>query len=62
MAIIDSDVAPIITPATAPGGPSGFAIFRTDPNETRTIFDGVTAGIFTYKIHPIREFPGSTLP
>jgi len=23
---------------------------------------GVTAGIFTYKIHPIRKFPGSTLP
>ena len=65
MALIASGVAPIITPVTAPGGPSGFAIFRTDPDETRRILDGdpaVTAGIFTYEIHPLRGFPGSTLP
>ncbi|MCU1360385.1 MAG: Activator of Hsp90 ATPase 1 family protein [Ilumatobacteraceae bacterium] len=65
MALIASGVAPIITPVTAPGGPSGFAIFRTDPDETRAIMDGdpgVAAGIFTYELHPVRGFPGSTLP
>ena len=37
-------------------------LLPTDPDQTRTIFDGVTAGIFTFEIHPIRKFPGSTLP
>jgi hypothetical protein len=65
IALIASGVAPIITPVTASGGPCGFAIFRTDPDETRTLMDqdpGVCAGIFTYEIHTVRGFPGSTLP
>jgi len=59
-----SGAASVITPVTHPGGPSGFAIFQTDPDETRTIMDGdpgIVAGIFTYEIHPVRGFPGSAL-
>jgi hypothetical protein len=65
MALISAGVAPIITPVTSPEGPSGFAVFTTDPDETRAILDGdpgVIAGIFTYEIHPVRGFPGSALP
>ena len=65
MGLITAGIAPVIAPATAAGGPSGFAIFTTTPDETRTIMDadpGVAAGIFTYEIHPVRGFPGSTLP
>jgi uncharacterized protein YndB with AHSA1/START domain len=65
MALISAGIAPIITPVTSPGGPSGFAIFTTDPHATREILDGdpgVVAGIFTYEIHPVRGFPGSALP
>ena len=65
MALITAGIAPVITPVTTPDGPSGFAIFTTDPDETRTIMDadpGVIAGIFTYELHPVRGFPGATLP
>jgi uncharacterized protein YndB with AHSA1/START domain len=65
MALIATGIAPVITPVTAPDGPSGFAIFTTDLAETRRILDadpGVMAGIFTYEVHPVRGFPGSTLP
>jgi len=65
IALIAAGLAPIITPVTAPDGPSGFAVFSTDPDETRRIMDadpGVIAGVFTYEIHPVRGFPGATLP
>jgi uncharacterized protein YndB with AHSA1/START domain len=65
MALIDAGLAPVIAPVTIPGGPSGYAIFATGPDETRTIMDGdpgVIAGIFTYEVHPLRGFPGATLP
>jgi uncharacterized protein YndB with AHSA1/START domain len=64
MALMATGTAPIITPVTQPGGPSGYAIFRTNADDTRTIMDadpGVAAGIFTYEIHTVRGFPGSTL-
>jgi uncharacterized protein YndB with AHSA1/START domain len=65
MALVAEGIAPIITPTAGGTGPSGFAIFTTDPDETRAIMDAdpaVAAGIFTYEIHPVRGFPGSTLP
>ncbi len=65
MALVSAGIAPIITPVTSAEGPSGFGIFTTDPDETRSILEGdpgVIAGIFTYEIHPIRGFPGAALP
>ena len=65
MALITAGVSPIITPVTATDGPSGFAVFTTNIDETRAIMDtdpGVAAGIFTYELHPVRGFPGATLP
>jgi hypothetical protein len=40
-------------------------MFTTDPDETRTIMNadpGVHDRIFTYQLHPVRGFPGGTLP
>ena len=40
-------------------------LLPTGPDETRSIMDGdpgVVAGIFRYEIHPVRGFPGATLP
>jgi len=65
MALVSAGLAPVITPVVDADGPSGFAIFATDPDETRTLMDadpGVVAGIFTYEIHAVRGFPGATLP
>jgi hypothetical protein len=65
MGLVAAGIAPIITPVTAPGGPSGFAVFTTGPEETRSIMEAdpaVVAGLFTYEIHPVRGFPGSSLP
>ena len=65
MALISAGLAPIITPVSAADGPSGFAVFAADLDETRTIMDadpGVVAGIFTYETYPVRGFPGATLP
>jgi len=65
MGLMAAGIAPVITPVTSPGGPSGYAVFTTDVDETRQIMDrdpGVAAGIFTYEIHPVRGFPGSALP
>jgi len=65
MALIAAGIAPVITSVTTPDGPAGFAIFTNDADHTHTIMDadpGVIAGIFTYHVHPIRGFPGATLP
>jgi uncharacterized protein YndB with AHSA1/START domain len=65
MGLINAGLAPIITPVTAGSGPAGYALFATDPERARQIMDGdpgVIAGIFTYRVHPLQGFPGSTLP
>ena len=45
---------------------AGIGIFDAPVDEVAArIMDGdpgVQAGIFTYEIHPIRSFPGDTLP
>lgn len=65
MGLIAAGIAPVIAPVVVPGGPSGFAIFTTDIDETCAIMDGdpgVVAGIFTYETFAVRSFPGSALP
>jgi hypothetical protein len=44
---------------------SGLGIFDATPEEVARIMDddpAVEAGIFTYEVHPIRGFPGDSLP
>jgi hypothetical protein len=43
----------------------GVAVFTTDPERTAELMDAdpaVQAGVFSYEVHPVRGFPGSTLP
>jgi hypothetical protein len=42
----------------------GISIFDLDPEATRAVMDedpGVQAGVFTYRVHPVRSFPGDSL-
>src|SRR5262245_44240317 len=44
---------------------AGIGVFTTAPGETARIMDedpGVRAGVFAYEIHPVRSFPGDSLP
>jgi hypothetical protein len=43
----------------------GIGIFDASEGEVARLMDedpGVRAGIFEYEVHPVRGFPGSTLP
>jgi hypothetical protein len=56
---------PIVCPVTDDTEVSGIGIFDLDVDEARKVMDedpGVQAGIFVYELHPVRGFPGSSLP
>jgi hypothetical protein len=43
----------------------GVCIFNTSVEQARQLMDadpGVRAGVFTYEAHPVRGFPGDSLP
>jgi len=64
-ALREHGVLAIVLPATDDSDWSGLGIFTAPPDDVRAIMDhdpGVTAGIFTYEVHPVRGFPGSCLP
>jgi hypothetical protein len=55
----------IVCPVTEQSDIAGICIFRASPDEVRAIIDGdpaVQAGVLTYELHPIRGFPGDSLP
>jgi hypothetical protein len=66
MALVEHGVLAIVLPANQdPSDWAGLGIFSASPPEVAEIMDhdpGVQAGIFTYEVHPIRGFPGSSLP
>jgi hypothetical protein len=56
---------PVVCPCTDSTEFSGLGIFNATVEETKDIMDGdpaVQAGILRYEVHPVRSFPGSTLP
>jgi hypothetical protein len=64
-ALRDHGVLPIVLPGTGDSDLAGLGVFTAAPDEVREIMDhdpGVEAGIFTYEVHPVRGFPGSSLP
>lgn len=55
----------IVCPTIDESDVRGLCIFQTDENATKKIMEedpAVMAGIFTYDIHPVRSFPGDSLP
>ena len=66
MALEEHGVLAVVLPVNNdPSDWAGLAIFTASPEEVREIMDndpGVKAGIFSYEIHPVRGFPGSSLP
>jgi hypothetical protein len=55
----------IVCPVIDSTDVKGVGIFSTGEKETKKIMDddpAVKAGIFTYEIHPCRNFPGDRLP
>ena len=58
-------ILPIVCPTTDRSDFSGVGIFNATTEEVTTIMDAdpaVRAGVLTYELHPVRSFPGSTLP
>lgn len=66
MALGEHGVLAIVLPVdNDPADWAGLGVFTASPDEVREIMDndpGVKAGIFSYEIHPVRGFPGSSLP
>lgn len=64
MALVDAGLMDIVLPVDDDTHLAGIAVFAATPEDTRAVMDddpGVRAGIFTYRIHPVRGFPGSAL-
>ncbi len=56
---------PIVCPAVDESDWAGVAIFDAPPEEVDRLMTGdpgIRAGVFTYELHPVCGFPGSTLP
>ncbi|HEV7758089.1 MAG TPA: hypothetical protein VGO78_03835 [Acidimicrobiales bacterium] len=55
----------VVCPVLDDSGLCGMGVFNASVDETTKIMDddpGVQAGVFTYEVHPVRSFPGDTLP
>jgi hypothetical protein len=65
MALRAAGQMPIICPATDESDWAGIAVFNASFAEVDEIMrddPGVQSGVFTYELHPVFGFPGSTLP
>jgi hypothetical protein len=65
LALRKEGVLPIICASADKSEMRGVGVFNSDEAETKRIMEGdpgVQAGIFTYETHPVRSFPGFSLP
>ena len=65
MALVEAGLLAVVLPVADDTDLAGIGIFTTDEAGTRAILaddPGVRAGIFGYELHPVRGFPGATLP
>jgi hypothetical protein len=65
MALQEAGLMPIVCPARDDGEWAGIGVLTVSPERAAEIFTqdpGVEAGIFTFEVHPVGGFPGSTLP
>lgn len=55
----------VVCPVADESGLAGIGIFDATPEETASIMDGdpaVQADVLSYEVHPVRGFPGDSLP
>jgi hypothetical protein len=55
----------IVCPVTDDSSLCGIGIFNMTVDGARQLMEddpGVRAGVFTFEVHPVRSFPGDTLP
>ncbi|MDB5538724.1 MAG: hypothetical protein JWQ89_451 [Devosia sp.] len=55
----------IVAPVTDDSDIAGIGFFTGSIDETRQLMEddpGVKAGWFTFEVHPVRSFPGDSLP
>jgi hypothetical protein len=65
MSLVEAGLLAVVLPVADDTSLAGIGVFAAAPDDVRTIMDddpGVRAGIFTYDVHPVRGFPGATLP
>ncbi len=65
MALAQAGLLAVVLPVADDTDLAGIGIFATTPDDARAIMDddpGVRAGIFRYETHPVRGFPGASLP
>jgi uncharacterized protein YndB with AHSA1/START domain len=65
MALAEAGLLAVVLPVADDTDLSGIGVFAASADETRVIMDddpGVRAGIFSYEVHPVRGFPGASLP
>jgi len=65
MALRAAGVLAIVCPVTDGGEVAGIGIFPAQLEEVREIMEkdpAVQAGVLSYALHPVRGFPGDSLP
>jgi hypothetical protein len=65
MALVDAGILAVVLPVADDSELAGLQVFTVDVEEARTVMESdpaVAAGILSYELHPVRGFPGSTLP
>jgi uncharacterized protein YndB with AHSA1/START domain len=65
MALAEAGLLSVVLPVTDDTDLAGIGIFAATADDTNAIMQddpGIRAGIFRYEIHPVRGFPGASLP
>jgi uncharacterized protein YndB with AHSA1/START domain len=65
MALAEAGLLTVVLPVADDTSVAGYGVFSTDLDTTRGLMDndpGVRAGIFSVELHPVRGFPGASLP
>ena len=65
MALVEAGLLAVVLPVADDSDIAGYGVFTTDLESTRRVVEGdpgIRAGIFDYELHPVRGFPGATLP
>ena len=64
-ALRDAGVLAVVLPVTDDSEVCGIGVFAATIDETAALMaddPGVATGVFTYRVHPCRGFPGDALP